>query len=177
MAKVFGNKIYFSKLKEKAKIPSKKDEDAGYDIFACFDDDFILLQEFETKLIPTGIAWACSKHYYMQFHERSSTGVKGIKYNGGVIDSGYRGEFKVAIFNATRKKLVFTFLSDENLFKLYPEFKDDKKYLIYNCNKAIAEGVIHRNYKMNVKEVSYEKLKTFTSQRKDGGFGSTNKKA
>lgn len=174
--KIRQNVVYFSKLKENAIIPYKKDEDAGYDIYACFDEDYLSLEEFETKLIPTGIAWGCSKHYYMQFHERSSCASKGIKYNGGVIDSGYRGEFKVAIFNATRKILILTFMSNEELFKKYPKFDNENKYLVYNCHKAIAEGVIHRNYKMKIKEIPYEELKTYTSQRQTGGFGSTNKK-
>lgn len=171
-----GNKIYFSKIKTKAVIPCKNDEDAGYDIYACFDEDYIMLEKFETKLIPTGIAWGCSKNYYMQFHERSSTGSKGIKCNGGVIDSGYRGEFKVAIFNATQKILIFTYLPDEELFAKYPKFADKEKYLVYNCHKAIAEGIVHKNHKMKIKEIPYETLKQFESLRKDGGFGSTNKK-
>ena len=45
------NIVYFAKIKENAKIPNKKDEDAGYDIFACFDEDFIYLKQGETKCI------------------------------------------------------------------------------------------------------------------------------
>ena len=175
MKKVYGNKIYFAKLNERAVIPSKKDEDAGYDIYACFDEDFIKLEKFETKLIPTGIAWACNKKYYMEFKERSSTGVKGIKVNAGVIDSGYRGEFKVAILNATNKVLVFTKLSNEELIKKYPEFKDEKKVLIYNTNKAIVQGIVHRVHKFKVQELSYEELSKISSLRQTGGFGSSKK--
>ena len=102
--------------------------------------------------------------------------LKRDKYNGGVIDSGYRGEFKVAIFNATRKILILTFMSNEELFKKYPKFDNENKYLIYNCHKAIAEGVIHRNHKMKIKEIPYEELKSYSSERQAGGFGSTNKK-
>ena len=71
--------IYFAKIKTNAIIPSKKEEDAGYDIYACFDEDFIFLNPNETKLIPTGIAWASSPSFYLQIEERSSTGTKGIK--------------------------------------------------------------------------------------------------
>ena len=91
--------IYFAKLNEKAIIPSKEEENAGYDIYACFDEDYIEVPPFSTKLIPTGIAWASSPKYYMQIEERSSTGTKGIKKSAGVIDSGYRGEMKIAISN------------------------------------------------------------------------------
>ena len=175
MRKVFGKKVYFAKMNEKAVIPSKKNEDAGYDVYACFDEDYIKLEKLETKLMPTGIAWACSEKYYIQIQEKSSCGSKGIKYSGGVIDSGYRGEFKIAIFNATNKILVFTYLTDEELYNKYPELKDDKKYMIYNCKKSIAQGVMHRVPKMKVKEISYEELSQIPSSRKAGGFGSTNK--
>ena len=39
-------KLYFAKLRPEAVIPSKRDEDAGYDIYACFDEDYLL---FVTK--------------------------------------------------------------------------------------------------------------------------------
>ncbi len=175
ITKATKNNVYFAKIKEKAILPSKKDENAGYDLYACFDEDYILLEEFETKPIPTGIAWACSEDYYMQFYERSSTGVKGIKYSAGVIDCGYRGEFKIAIFNATRKKLIFTYLDNEVLFEKYPEFKDENIYLVYNCKKAIAQGIIHRVNKMKIHELSYEDLLLISSERKDKWNGSSNK--
>ena len=37
------DEIYFAKLKDKAIIPSKNDEDAGYDLFACFDEDYMII--------------------------------------------------------------------------------------------------------------------------------------
>lgn len=57
------DKIYFSKTKECAIIPSKQREDAGYDFYACFEEDFVEIKPHETKLIPTGIAWASSPDY------------------------------------------------------------------------------------------------------------------
>lgn len=166
--------IYFAKTKENAIIFNKEKENAGYDIYACFDEDYICLDEGETKLIPTGIAWASSPNYYLQIEERSSTGTKGIKRNAGVIDSGYRGEIKIAILNSTRKKLVFSNLDDEEFFNKYKEF-DKEKTLFYSTKKAIAQGVIHRVEDMNVKEISYEELLNIQSNRKDKGWGSTNK--
>ena len=38
--------IYFAKVKPEAKIPSKRDEDAGYDIYACFEEDFVKFEPF-----------------------------------------------------------------------------------------------------------------------------------
>ena len=51
-------KIYFAKTKKEAILPSKRIEDAGFDLFACFEGDFLRLNPFEVKLIPTGIACA-----------------------------------------------------------------------------------------------------------------------
>ena len=172
---VSGNKVYFAKLDENAIIPSKKDEDAGYDIYACLDEDYIELDRLGTKLIPTAIAWACSPEYYLQIHERSGCGKNGMKYSGGVIDSSYRGEIKVAIFNATGKILVYSNIDNEELFKKYPKFSDEKNYFVYSTKKAIAQGVIHRVHKMDIEEISYDELLTIESDRKTGGFGSSNK--
>jgi dUTP pyrophosphatase len=164
-------KIYFSKLNKKAKLPNKLDENAGYDIFACFGENFIKIEPNETKLIPTGIAWACDKSFYMQIEERSSTGVKGIKRSAGVIDSGYRGEIKIAIYNGNNYPIYISNISEENLLKA-EKIKGD--YLFYSTNKAIAQGIIHRVEKMQVEEIAYEDLLKISSQRKEKGFGSTN---
>ena len=166
--------IYFAKIKNEAKIFSKEKENAGYDIFACFEEDFIALDENETKLIPTGIAWASSPNYYLQIEERSSTGTKGIKRSAGVIDSGYRGEIKIAILNSTRKKLVFSNLEENEFFEKYKEFEKEKT-LFYSTKKAIAQGVVHRVEDMKEKEISYEELLNIKSNRGDKGWGSSNK--
>lgn len=62
--------LFFAKIKENAIIPSKRIEDAGYDIYPCFEEDFIIINPHETKLIPTGIASAFNKNYYIQIQER-----------------------------------------------------------------------------------------------------------
>ena len=164
--------VYFAKRNEKAIIPSKKDEDAGYDIYACFDEDYIEVGPFETKLIPTGISWACIPEFYMQIEERSSTGSKGIKRSAGIVDSGYRGEIKVAITNVNNKPLIFSNLDENQLRNKYNIFND---IIFYNTAKAIAQGVIHRVEKMNVNVLPLEQLLEISSSRGDKGFGSTNK--
>ncbi len=168
------NKIYFSKLNDKAIIPSKKDEDAGYDIYACFDEDFIIIKPFETHLVPTGIAWACPPEYYMQIEERSSTGTKGIKKGAGILDSGYRGEIKIAIYNSRTNNLILSNLEETILKQKYPEiFKES--YLYYNTNKAIAQGIIHRVEKFDIQELTYDNLLSIPSERGTNGWGSSGK--
>ena len=166
-------KIYFSKLKNKAIIPSKKDEDAGYDIYACFDEDFISIAPSQTKLIPTAIAWACSPNFYFKIEERSSMGIKGIKKSAGVIDSGYRGEIKIAITNASDRDLYISNIDEEELRK---NGVISENALVINTKKAIAQGIVHRVEKMQVQEISYDELLKIESERGDKGWGSSNKK-
>ena len=168
--------VYFAKMKEGAVIPSKEEENAGYDLYACFDEDYILIEGNHTKLVPTGIAWACSEDFYMQIEERSSTGSKGIKKSAGVVDSGYRGEIKVAITNANSCPLIISNIDEESFKSKYSEIVSNlKEYIFYSTKKAIAQGIIHRVEKMKIKELSLEELLKISSNRGDKGWGSTNK--
>lgn len=166
------NQIYFAKLRGDAVIPRKERENAGYDIFASFEEDYIIIPPYKTGLIPTGIAWACSEEFYMQIEERSSTGTKGIKRSAGVVDSGYRGEIKVAIFNANDKALVFSPYGEDEIKRRYPELGE---IIFYSTAKAIAQGIIHRVEEMQTKEISLEALQSIPSKRGDNGWGSSNK--
>ena len=85
-------RICFSRLREDAVVPSKRPEDAGYDIYACLETDFIKLEPLETRLIPTGIASACSPGYYFQLFERGSTGTRGIAQRCGVVNLSAEGQ-------------------------------------------------------------------------------------
>ena len=102
--------IIFAKVKENAIIPSKEEENAGFDVYACWDGvekKDKIIKPHTTNLIPTGIACALPINYYFQVEERGSTGSKGIKKSAGVVDSGYRGEIFVAISNVNDKYLIF----------------------------------------------------------------------
>ena len=165
------NTIYFAKLRGDALIPSKERENAGYDIYACLEDDVLIIPPYKTVLVPTGIAWACSEEFYMQIEERSSTGTKGIKKSSGVIDSGYRGEIKVPIFNANDIPVVFATIGEDDVRRKYPDLD---KFIFYSTSKAIAQGVIHRVEDMITKEISLKALQEIPSKRGDKGWGSTN---
>ena len=54
------NDLVFAKVRPNAIIPTKEKENAGYDIYACFEEDYIIIPRFSTRLIPTGIASAVS---------------------------------------------------------------------------------------------------------------------
>ena len=46
------NQIAFAKIRETAIIPSKKPEDAGYDMYANFEEDYLVIEPGKTKAIP-----------------------------------------------------------------------------------------------------------------------------
>ena len=160
--------IYWAKVRDTAIIPTKKDGDAGYDIYANFEQDYMILNPFETRLIPTGIATRLEDEYYFQIEERGSTGSKGIKKSAGVIDSSYSGEWFIAITNCNDKPLVISKEENANEF-----LSDD--YIIYPYSKAIAQAVLHRVPKALSKVITYEELKNIPTDRGDGALGSSGK--
>jgi dUTP pyrophosphatase len=168
------NDLVFAKVKPNAIIPTKEDENAGFDIYACFDEDYIIIPAHSTKLIPTGIASAMTEEYYLQVHERGSTGTKGMKYGAGVIDSGYRNEIFICINNVNDKDLYISKLDKDKLRdKLFPYDPDD--YFIYPYSKAIAQLIVHKVHKMNATEIPYDELKEIPSKRGMGALGSSGK--
>lgn len=171
--------IYFSKVKPDAIIPTKREEDAGYDIYANFEEEYISIFPHETVMIPTGIASAFSNDYVMILKERGSTGTKGIAQRCGVIDSGFRDEWKVPITNTTEHKLVIVkFFTDENekqeqieyLHRMY-----DYDSILYPYKKAITQAVLLPIPKVYVNEIPYEKLLAIKSERRTGMLGSSGK--
>lgn len=187
--------VRFAKVHPNAIIPSKRDEDMGFDIYACFDEDYIVINAHETKLIPTGIASACNTKYGFLLRERGSTGSKGIALRCGVIDSGYRNEWFVGLTNTTGDVWYISKLPIEevierectrivgqskdkyNLNLSYDEVKKDLELYarVYPYSKAIAQALVVPVPKVEVKEIPYEELKAIESERGLGKLGSSNK--
>ena len=133
--------IIFAKVKENAIIPSKEEENAGFDIYACWDGvekKDKIIKPHTTKLIPTGIACALPINYYFQVEERGSTGSKGIKKSAGVVDSGYRGEIFVAISNINDKYLIF---GDKDTY-LHEALNELKKWQSVDINNMTEQDRI-----------------------------------
>jgi dUTP pyrophosphatase len=164
--------VKFAKVRPNAIIPSKRDEDMGFDIYACFDEDFIVINPHETKLIPTGIASSCSNEYGFILKERGSTGSKGIALRAGVIDSGYRNEWFVGLTNTTKDMLYISKLNEDefnNTYRLMPNG------IIYPYSKAIAQALLIPVPKASVEEITYDELKEIESERGMGKLGSSSK--
>lgn len=113
------NDLVFAKVKPNAIIPTKKNEDAGRDVYACFEEDYIVIPAHTTKLIPTGIASAMSPKYEIRLRDRGSNGSKGIHVNAGTIDSGFRGEWFVAWCNTNDQDVILSKLSLDELKEKY----------------------------------------------------------
>ena len=150
--------------KEGAIIPSKRDEDAGYDIYPFFEEDNLEIKPGETVMIPTGLYSAFSKDYVAILKERGSTGTKGMGQRAGVIDSGYRGEWMIPITNHNNISILIS-----------KTYKERGGYIVYPYDKAIAQAIFVPvgNAKIQVMEI--EELQKITSLRGAGKTGSTKK--
>lgn len=169
------DKIYFCKVKDGAKIPARENYNAGVDIYACFDEEYIIINPSETKLIPTGISSIIPDGFYIQIYERGSTGSKGIKSNAGVIDSSYRGEWFLATANINKKPVLITKLDISSLEDNIRELLE-QAYIIYPYEKALFQGVVHSVHnEIPREEITREEYTKFTSERGDGKLGSSNK--
>lgn len=94
--------IRVKKLNPKAKLPTYGSaEAAGADLYACLDEA-VTIHPGDSAWIPTGIALEVPKGCAGLIYARSSMGVKrGLAPANkvGVIDSDYRGEIRVVLFN------------------------------------------------------------------------------
>ena len=165
--------VKFAKVRPTAKIPTKRGEDAGYDIYADFEEPFILINPHETVMIPTGIASACDTDYCFVLKERGSTGTKGIAQRCGIIDSGYRDEWFVPITNTTNDYIMIAKSNNTStdVFGSIPM----KKIIRYPYEKAICQALVIPVPEVTVEEITYNELKGIASERGTGALGSSGK--
>ena len=168
--------ITFARENDTVIIPSKRDEDGGFDIYANFTEDYMVIPPHEVKMIPTGLASAFSPDYRIVLKERGSTGSKGMAVRAGIIDSGFRGYWFVAINNTTNIPIIISKDEHPDLVKIfgviYP-FPYDP--VIYPYSKAICQALIEENPKTIVTTTSYEKLKEINSERGTSQLGQSGK--
>lgn len=161
-------KLYFLKDDEKAIIPTKRKEDAGYDVYMLPTKNPVCIKPGETVLLDTGLKAAFDSDYVLLGRERGSTGTKGLRFGAGVIDSGFRGRMMIPINNT----------SDRNIVLMPDEGSNDDSYensLIYPQTKAIGQFLLVPVIHAEVEEVSKEEYEKFTSERGEGMLGSSGK--
>lgn len=161
------NKLYFAKLKDNVIIPSKEHYNAGYDVYANFEEDEIIIKAHETKMIPTGLMSAFSSDYVAVLHERGSTGSKGIGQRCGVVDASYRGEWFVPLTNHNNKRLIIS--------KKVKKTIENINEVVYPYSKAICQALLIEVPKVEVEEITSEELRGIKSERGEGKLGSSGK--
>lgn len=161
------------KLRDEAKVPSKREEDAAYDIYGIIENDFEILKPGEIKLMPSGIAVQVPKDWVFFLTERGSTGSKGLARRCGVIDSGFRGEVFTCLNNTSNKSIVFIKNSEEGLedFLASKNLQKDNVTL-YSMSKAVSQAMVLHVPHIEVEEV--DELDD-NSKRGEGKLGSSGK--
>lgn len=157
---------------ERVKIPEKRESDAGYDIYAFFEEDYVVINPHSYTIFPTGLYYAIPDDMWMDLRERSSI----IKYNlsrrAGVIEGTYRGELMIALSNLNTFPVVIAknTISEEEIKQ-----QVSQNCKIYPYEKAIVQGILRKIEPAQFRTIPLEKLKKMTTIRGEGGFGSTGK--
>ena len=143
-------KVLIKKLDPAVKLPQYKTSGAsGMDLVA-FIKESVIVKSKTSSLIPTGLSVAFSDDYEIQIRPRSGLAAKNsisVLNTPGTIDSDYRGEIKVIIYN-----------------------HGDYDFVINNGDR-IAQMVLSPVIRIELEEVK-DLPKTI---RGEGGFGSTGK--
>ena len=143
-------KIQIKRLNSEVKIPSYKTQgSSGMDLMAFLKDP-VTIKPKSSELISTGIAVAIPEDTEIQIRPRSGLAAKSnisVLNTPGTIDSDYRGELKIILYN---------------------HGADD---FVVNNGDRIAQMVL-----MPVLKASFEEVENLPNTiRGTGGFGSTGK--
>ena len=102
-------KVLVKKLDPKVQLPSYKTQgSSGMDLMA-FIKDPIKIAPNTSALIPTGISVAIPNDVEIQIRPRSGLAAKSsisVLNTPGTIDSDYRGELKIILFNHSKEEFV-----------------------------------------------------------------------
>ena len=143
-------KVLIKKLNSSVQLPSYKTNGAsGMDLMA-FTKKPINLEPGKSCLIPTGLSVAFPKEYEIQIRPRSGLAAKNnisVLNTPGTIDSDFRGELKIILFNHSNKNFTI------------------------NNNDRVAQMVCTPIIKIELEETN----ELPESIRGEGGFGSTGK--
>ena len=144
------NKVLVKKLNPKIELPKYKTKgSSGMDLMALIANP-ITIKPQNSALIPTGISIAIPEDTEVQIRPRSGLAVKSsisVLNTPGTIDSDYRGEIKIILFNHGKEEFTV------------------------NNNDRIAQMIL-----MPVLKAEFEQVEELPiSVRGSGGFGSTGK--
>ena len=142
--------VKIKQINPNAKIPTYGSEGAAcFDFYACIDKPVTINPKSSVNL-PTGLQFEIPEGYVMLMYSRSGHGFKNnLRFvnSVGVIDSDYRGEVRIGLFN------------------------DGITPYIVKPQERLAQAMI-----VPVSQVSFQAVETLTdTKRGAGGFGSTGK--
>ena len=143
-------KVLIKKLDPEVKLPEYKTDGASGMDLTAFIKKTINVKPKTSALIPTGLSVAFSEDYEIQIRPRSGLAAKNnisVLNTPGTIDSDYRGEIKVIIYN-----------------------HGDTEFVINNDDR-IAQMILSPVIKMELEE----NTDLPNTIRGEGGFGSTGK--
>ena len=143
-------KVLIKKLNPEVELPAYKTTGAsGMDLMA-FIKEPIKIPPNSSYLIPTGLSVAFSEDYEVKIRPRSGLAAKNhitVLNTPGTIDSDYRGEIKIILFN------------------------NGKEDFLINNKDRVAQMILIPVIKMQLEETN----NLPDSIRGEGGFGSTGK--
>lgn len=143
-------RVLIKRLSPSVQLPSYKTNGAsGMDLMA-FIEQPIELEPGKSCLVPTGLSVAFPEEYEIQIRPRSGLAAKNnitVLNTPGTIDSDYRGELKIILFN-----------------------HGNENFLINNSDR-IAQMILTPIIKMELQETD----ELPDTVRGEGGFGSTGK--
>ena len=102
------NELLVKRLNKEAVLPSKREEDSGYDISVIIPEEYDIVYPGERRLYPTGFCTAFPQGYGFVVANRGSVGSRGMVYGAHIIDSGYRGEVFVNVYNISNVPIIIT---------------------------------------------------------------------
>ena len=143
-------KVLIKKLNPEAKLPNYKTKgSSGMDLMACLDKS-IKIFPGKSAIVPTGLSIAIPDDTEVQIRPRSGLAAKSnisVLNTPGTIDSDYRGEIKIILFN-----------------------HGDSEFVVNN-NDRVAQMIL-----VPILKVEFEEVKDLPNTiRGSGGFGSTGK--
>ena len=143
-------KVLIKKLDPAVEMPIYKTTGAsGMDLMA-FIKEPIKLAPNSSCLVPTGLSVAFSEEYEIQIRPRSGLAAKNnisVLNTPGTIDSDYRGEIKIILFNHGNDEFII------------------------NNKDRVAQMIL-----IPVQKMEFEEVENLPSTlRGKGGFGSTGK--
>ena len=159
--------IAIHRMYDDVKLPTKRDEDGCYDLYAYFQEPSCMIKSHTIKLIPTGIKSAFDKKRRIAFRERGSNTKTGLILMSGQIDSGYRGEWFIALYNTNPYDVVIS--------KQFSDITYNGAYLEVPYTKALCQFAIEQVPQDDIRECSLEEIENYKSERGSGKLGSSGK--